>query len=369
LDEYKRIATRLLADLVPFGVDKANSNCSRLSRLPGANRLHGAIGDGLQRLLFLNPSVPPLQETDLKAFEDSLSLPAIDDKPLRKLVAEALPRYQSMRANAGRLGVPYGIPQLDHLSGGMKPGQTIAVSGKTGGCKSTYAMHVITTALDNHYGVSLFSLEMDREEVFDLMVSKRLRINRNKFNHGRFTDYDFHDIEERIGEMEDLPLYINDSSLTSADQIRLEVMQLKSAGKIHLVVVDYIQFVNPEWSKDNREQQVAQISHKLRSLAREAKIPFVVLSQLNDEGKLRESRVIAHNANVVLSVEVEKSDKPNLDDTVRVSVTKGRSLPLADYNMKFDRSYATLIGDPHEQPGASHLTSCPPDTEPQHNNQ
>ncbi len=333
-EKYKEMADRVLSALQPFGIDKANGNCSRLSRLPGAPRQIQAVGECLQRLIWLNSSVPALTDSGLTLFEESLQIPAIEEKPLRALAQAAIPRYREMMANVGRLGVRMGIGDLDALSGGMKAGQTIVVSGKTGGGKTTLGLHIINTALTDGHGVLLFSLEMDREEIFDLMVANRCQINRNKFNNGRFHESDLEKIGSNLEAFENLPLYIDDSPMTGVEQVRLRVAQLRD--KIKLVVVDYIQFVNPEWTKEVREQQVALISHKLRAMARETRLPFVILSQLNDEGKLRESRVISHNANVVMNIEVE-------EQKVSIEIIKGRGIPTGTYHLHFDRLYNRLL--------------------------
>jgi hypothetical protein len=94
--------------------------------------------------------------------------------------------------------------------------------------------------------------------------------------------------------------------------------------------------VNPGLTKDSREQQIAGISHTLRAVARESQLPFIVLSQLNEEGKLRESRVIAHNANIVMLVDID-------GDIFTVKVKKGRGIPLDDYKLTYDRTHAQLI--------------------------
>jgi replicative DNA helicase len=188
---------------------------------------------------------------------------------------------------------------------------------------------------------------MDRDEIFDLLVSERTGVNRNKFNTGKFSDYDVKLMTDQFGTISNLPLYIEDSALSGVEQIQDRVWQLKTDSKIGLVVVDYIQFVNPGLTRENREQQIAGISHGLRSLARETQLPMIVLSQLNDEGKLRESRVIAHNANVVMMVEIQPGGR------FRVSVTKGRGIPCGDYFLTFDALFARLIPDPVSLPDSS----------------
>lgn len=342
-NNYDETAKRILANLEPFGVDKANKNPSRLCRVPGATRTLYATGDGLQRLLFLNPTVAPLSDEALKRFEESLEFPAIEERPLYHIARDSIARYEDLRANVGKLGVPYGIPKLDYLSGGMKPGQTIVIAGETGGGKSTMALHTVQAALNAGHGVALFSLEMDREEVFDLIMSNRCDIDRNKFNHGRFSDFDLQQMAEHIPGIARLPLYIEDSALSSADQIRVRTLQLKAAGKLGLVVVDYIQFVNPGMTKENREQQIAGISHTLRALARETKLPMLILSQLNDEGRLRESRVIAHNANVVMLITLEKHESI---ETCKVKIIKGRGIPKGEYALDFNSRFGRLAGEP-----------------------
>lgn len=339
-NQFKELAERLLEAVKPFGFDGANKNPSRLCRLPGAVRKIGAVNGGLQRVLWIDSECKPLTHDFLRQFEDSLKLPAVLENPLLPIAADSLDRYSYMLANAGKLGVPTGLPKLDAVSGGWKKGQTIVISGATGGGKTTFALHCILAALQAEIGVLLFSLEMDREEIFDLLVSSKCRIDRNKFNTGRFNQHDMAIMADKIGGISKMPLWIEDSAMTSLAQIRLRTSQLIADNKIGLVVVDYIQFVNPDFKGDNREREVAHISHELRAMTRDLKIPMLVLSQLNDQGLLRESRVVSHNANIVLNVKVE-------GDNVTVTVIKGRGIPYGDYKLTFDRMFATLVPEPY----------------------
>jgi KaiC/GvpD/RAD55 family RecA-like ATPase len=340
LEVYKKTAKRVVELLKPFGIDQANTNCSRLSRLPGAKRIIGASNGGLQELLWLNPNTQLLAEDDLMKFERSLKFPAIEEKPLLALARLSLDRYDYMLNNIGKLGVPTGIPEFDDISGGLKDGQTIVVAGETGGGKSTFGLHLACVALDAGYGVGLFSLEMDKEEIFDLMVSRKTDVSRNKFNTGKFSNEDIEQIKCHMPSIVSLPLYIDDSALLTVEDISNRVMQLKADGRIRLVIVDYIQFVAPGQSRDSREQQVAQVSHGLRALSREAKVPMVILSQLNEEGKLRESRVIAHNANIVMLVEMGEAES-----SMTVKVVKGRGVPKGEYKLRFDAQFCRLVAE------------------------
>lgn len=334
-EKFRATVGHLFGLLRPFGIDQANSNPSRLCRLPGATRKIGAVDTGEQRLLWLNPNVAPLTDETLQRFEESLAFPYPEEKPMKRIAQRAIERYDWMVNNKGKLGVPTGIPLFDKITGGLKNGWTYVVGGPTGGGKSTLALHMAASALNAGVGVLLFSLEMDQDEIFDLLASNYATVDRNCFNNGEFTAADMQRLTANIGTLSNLPLWIDDSALTSAEQIKARVFQLKADNKIGLVIVDYAQFVNPTQFRDNREQQVAAISYTLRATAREAKLPMIVVSQLNDEGKIRESRVLAFNANVVMRTEVQ-------EDRFIVHVEKGRGIPLGRYELVFDRTYARL---------------------------
>jgi KaiC/GvpD/RAD55 family RecA-like ATPase len=335
---YTEAVARVLASLEPFGFDRANKNPSRLSRLPGAQRTIGAKGDGVQRLLYLDPQAKAMDAEAFSAFELHLKLPLVSERPFRQIITSAVHRYIELELNKGKSGVPTGITDFDAISGGLKPGQMIVIAAQTGGGKTTLATNIINTAAwHNNIGVALFTLEMDRHEICDLLVSLNCGVNRNVFNNGNFSMRDMAAITAHLEQFNNLPLWISDEPVMTVEQIRLRVLQLKAENKIGLVVVDYLQFVSGgESFRDNREQQIAAISRGLRSLAKEAKIPVIALSQLNDEGKLRESRVIAHDAHIVILVEeIDSGD-------MMVKVVKGRSIPKGEYLMRFHRELGRL---------------------------
>ena len=152
----------------------------------------------------------------------------IDANPLLETARHAVDRYEHMHNNRGRLGIPYGIDKLDHISGGMKPGQTIVVAGVTGGGKSTLGLHMIKSALTAGYGVGLFSLEMDRNEIFDLIMADVCSVDRNKFNTGFFAEADFPLLTGGLGKLQYLPLFIEDEAETTVEDIKARVLQLRS---------------------------------------------------------------------------------------------------------------------------------------------
>lgn len=334
-EEYKARAQRILAALSPFGIDLANKNPSRLSRLPGAIREIGAAGDGLQRLLYINPKDQPFTDKDLQHFENSLLLPVIDESPFRKVVFDSVCRYEELYENRGKLGVPTGFLDFDRDTGGLKEGQMTVVAAETNGGKSTFAINIVNNAINKGFGVALFTLEMDRDEITDLIVSMNCLIDRNCFNTGYFSDRDIEKMTLDAPKLAKLPLWIFDDATITAEQVQKRVTQLKAEKKISLVVIDYIQLLSPSDPREPREQQVAGIARAIRVSAKESKLPFIILSQLNDEGKLRESRVVAHEAHNVILLETDH-------DTMTVKVVKGRRIMKKNYQLNYQAQYCRV---------------------------
>ena len=330
-ESYAKAVARIVEAIKPFGFDGGNKNPSRLSRLPGAHRTILAVGDGMQRLLWINPKPHSITEDELKKFELSLKIPVLEDRPMARLVKDSIARYEELWENRGKLGVPTGIADFDKHSGGLRDGQLTVIAAESGGGKSTVALNFANAALKAGMGVALFTLEMDRDEICDLLISINCGVNRNVFNTGQFTNGDMDKIAVGTRQLAGYPLWIEDQPTLTVDEIRERTLQLKREKNIRLAILDYIQIVSPKDPREPREQQVASITRAIRSLSKEVRIPFVVLSQLNDEGKVRESRVVAHEAHNVIMIEGVRENKP-----VLMRVVKGRRIGCGSYPLYFD---------------------------------
>jgi archaellum biogenesis ATPase FlaH len=340
-DSYAATAKRVLGSLVQFGFDPINKNASRLSRLAGASRQIGALNSGEQTLLWLNDVPQAFGEKELVLFESHLELPLIEEKPLKQVLSDASTRYEEIFQNRGRLGIATGIAEFDHDSGGLKNGQMTIIAAETGIGKTTLAMNMVNAALHAGVGVAMFSMEMDRDEICDQLVAMNCGVNRNVFNTGNFSEQDVQKITAMTHQLSEMPLWIFDEPVQTTSQIRSRTFQLSEENKIGLVVIDYIQFTSVMDTRDSREQQIAGISRAIRSLAKEAKKPVVALSQLNDEGKLRESRVIAHDAHTVILLEGDMQD-----GEMKMRVVKGRSIPKKEYKLIAEARYCRLRSAP-----------------------
>ena len=226
---------------------------------------------------------------EIEVFERQTTRP-LPQRNLRRAVAESIDRYEEI-LSGGRTGLYTGIKALDTLSGGLKPGNLVVVAGRTGGYKTTFALNIARHVAMTQQ-VALFSLEMSRQEIIDLLFSMTLQVNRNHFNTGTFTPEEMDKIASRHEEVERLKIAVFRGTLTGIEDIRSDCMSLSCDDPddpIGLVIVDYLQLMSIKGWKGNREGEVATISHGLKALAMEHNCPVIALSPAqrggHDQGK------------------------------------------------------------------------------------
>lgn len=331
--EYVALAEKILALIEPFGFDQSNKNPSRLSRLPGAVRKVKASGDGRQELLYLNPAPPPL---NFEEFKLQVTPPFVSNAPMVRVVRECRERYEDLFNNRGNTGLRTGIPSFDADTGGLKRGNFVVVAAETNVGKSTLTLNIINQVLRDKKTVALFTLEMDSGEIADMLFSINYSVDRNCFNTGKFEQRELEIISSAAKEVAKLPLHIFDDPNITVDDVRTTCLKLKEEHDLALIVVDYLQLVSPPpLARDSREQQIAQIGRSLKGIAKECKVPLIAVSQLNEEGKIRESRAIAHDAHIVFLLEWNGDD-------LMLKVTKGRSIQKRNYPLNFTPKYCRM---------------------------
>ncbi len=186
--------------------------------------------------------------------------------------------------------IPTGFSKFDGLfkQGGPTEGNLIIVAGKTGDGKSSWALNVVQNCALRGIPAKVYSLEMDRN---DLAVRSSLFFAREAPN-----------FEDCLAQAADMPVWFSDRPDRTMDSVRADIRISALRHGIKIAVVDYLQLAKSIQTKDNRERQVADMSRTLKVAAGESKVLVYALSQLNDEGKLRESRAIEQDADGVVYV-------------------------------------------------------------------
>jgi replicative DNA helicase len=231
-----------------------------------------------------------------------------------------------------------GFTDLDTLLRGLYGGDT-TILGAPSGCGKTALMLCIAdhvARLDQH--VAIASLEMPAEQLFARLAAIRCGVNIQDALDGTVP----HDLLEvytsALGELAALPITTMDEGDLSIMQLRANLRYLHTINPIRLVMVDYLQLVKGEGH--NREQEVASVSRGLKALAKELRVPVFALSQLNDDGQVRDSRTIFHDASQVLILSREELIDPDTDKKgiAEIHVTKNRNGPTGVVPLRFFRS-------------------------------
>ncbi|MCL2743813.1 MAG: replicative DNA helicase, partial [Planctomycetaceae bacterium] len=191
-------------------------------------------------------------------------------------------RYFELKLQGKTDGVETGFHKLDELIDGMHPNELIILAARPSMGKTALALNIVEhIAIDNRKPVLFVSLEMSKMELALRLICSRGGINGNKIRRNilstdekiRFTDF--------ANELMHVPLHIDDTPNRSVSDITAVARRLKNQHDLQLVVIDYLGLVAPDEPKDQRQEQVAKITRRLKILARELKVPVLCLAQLN----------------------------------------------------------------------------------------
>jgi replicative DNA helicase len=220
----------------------------------------------------------------------------------------------------GISGIPTGFADLDQLTNGLHPGQMIVVGARPGLGKSTLAMDFArAAAIANGRTTAFLSLEMDMVSELNMRIlSAEARVALHHLRSGNMTDDDWTRVARRMPDVTAAPLYVNDTARTFPE-IQAKIRRFKNRfPELGLVVIDYLQLIETGGSRrpETRQQEVSDISRKLKLLAKELQVPIVVLAQLNRASEyradkrpgiaeLRESGAIEQDADIIILIHRE----------------------------------------------------------------
>jgi replicative DNA helicase len=252
-------------------------------------------------------------------------------------------------------GVPTGFADLDNLTSGFQPSDLVIVAGRPSMGKTAFCLGIAQhAAMHADTGVAVFSLEMAKEQLAMRMLCSEARVDLARVRTGHLSDREFPKLAMAAGRLADAPIYIDDTPALSVLELRAKARRLKRdpAAKLGLVVVDYIQLMRSSEGRDNREQEISEISRSLKALAKELQVPVVALSQLNRQvenrnppiprlADLRESGAIEQDADVICFLYreeyyVEDTDKRGVAEVI---VAKQRNGPIGNVELTFLKEF------------------------------
>lgn len=214
------------------------------------------------------------------------------------------------------LGIASGLTDLDKLTGGFRPGQLIVIAARPSMGKSALALNMAThAAVDLNKKVAIFTMEMAKEEILMRMFSSASEVPMDTMLKGfGLNEEKMIRISQAAEGMSKKHIYIDDQGTNTPLEIRAKARRLAAqVNGLDLIIIDYLQLMTASKSKDNRQQEISEISRALKVLAKDLNIPVIALSQLNrmlesrDNKRpvlsdLRESGAIEQDADLVMFI-------------------------------------------------------------------
>lgn len=256
-----------------------------------------------------------------------------------------------MKQDAALGGLETGFTDYDAMTGGLHGSELIILAARPSMGKTALALNIAEHASVMLKVPTLFvSLEMSAIELGDRLLCSVARVNSSRLRNGTISNEDRGRLVAHAAEISQCPLYVDDTPTRTMTEISAAARRLKRKSGLGLVVIDYLQLIEPDNPKDPRQEQVSKIARRLKGLSRELDVPVLCLAQLNRQAEaskdnkprlshLRESGAIEQDADVVMFVHREEYYQTNEEDRARVAgeadliVQKQRNGPTGDVKL------------------------------------
>ena len=274
------------------------------------------------------------------------------------LITNAIQSIEELKNKKdGLSGVPSGFSKLDRVTSGWQKSDLIIIAGRPGMGKTALALTMARNIAINHKSpIGIFSLEMSSDQLVNRLISSESEIPSGKLRKGNLEEYEFVQLHEKIRDLAEAPIYIDDTPGLSVFELRAKARRLVKNHGVHIIIVDYLQLMTAGGNKSgNREQEISTISRSLKGIAKELKIPVIALSQVNRGvesrtstskrpilADLRESGAIEQDADIVTFIYRPEYYKiyewENSDDSrgqAEIIIAKHRNGSLENIRLKF----------------------------------
>ncbi len=262
----------------------------------------------------------------------------------------------------GLSGVPSGYTGIDRVTLGWQPSDMIIIAARPSMGKTAFVLTMARNmAVDHKIPVALFSLEMSSIQLVKRLMISETGLSGDKIKGGKkLEQYEWEQLHDRLAELSQAPLYIDDTPSLSIYEFRSKARRLVSSAGVKAIVIDYLQLMTgPPELKGMREQEVSTISRSLKSIAKELNIPIIALSQLSRAvetrggarrpqlSDLRESGAIEQDADLVLFIHRPEyygiEDDPSMKGMTEIIIAKHRNGEVCDVPMRFRSSEVKFV--------------------------
>lgn len=276
----------------------------------------------------------------------SLLFRAIEEIGIRKNATDSL------------TGVPSGFSVLDRMTSGWQPSDLVIIAARPGMGKTAFVVSSLrNAAVDFQLPVAIFSLEMSSVQLVNRMISAEAELESEKIRRGDLVEHEWEQLLHKTNKLSNAPIFIDDTPALSILELRAKSRRLVSQHGVKLIIIDYLQLMTGDTSKNlggNREQEIASISRALKGIAKELNVPVIALSQLSRAvetrggdkkpqlSDLRESGSIEQDADMVMflyrpeyyGITADENGMPN-NGVSELIIAKHRNGKTGTTNLKF----------------------------------
>ena len=316
--------------------------------------------------------------------------------PWADAIDDSFRRIDRLFESGGRLmeGLSTGYKYLDETLQGLKPGEMIVIAARPSVGKTSLAMNIaescalgqmMSTGMPVPYDggkkhpVAIFSLEMPVEQLTKRMLAGRAQVNMWRLNRNLVSKNEkqmlTNNLMQAMGDLKNAPFYIDDSAGLDVMDLRSRARRMKKQHGIELIVIDYLQLCCcREGARQGRQIEVSMISQQIKAMAKELKVPVIVLSQLSRANEqrdqkyekpklsdLRDSGAIEQDADVVFLLRrpSKNSNDPEAQDKTLayVDIAKNRNGETGEVKMSFIREFVRFVDREPEHTGTDNFQS------------
>src|SRR5438309_2471019 len=282
---------------------------------------------------------------------------------MKDQVMEAIESIEKLYERKGGItGISTGFVEFDRMTSGLHAAEMIVIAGRPSMGKTALAMNIAEhAAIQEKLPVGVFSLEMSSQQLVQRLLCSRARVNLQKVRDGFLGEHDFPSLTAAASKLAEAKIFIDDSASLSILELRAKARRLKAQQDVRVLIVDYLQLLRStsRRAQDNRQLEISEISAGLKGLAKELKIPIIVVAQLNrnpeirtGSGKgvprladLRESGAIEQDADLVgLLIREEyyadsDEERTELEGKAELIIAKQRNGPIGQVKLTFLKDF------------------------------
>lgn len=292
-------------------------------------------------------------------FEVSQNKATGNFKNIKDVLIDVYDNIEQLHHHKGDVtGVPTGFKDLDRITSGFQKNDLIIIAARPSVGKTAFALNIAqNVAIHARENVAIFSLEMGAEQLVMRMLCAEGNIDAQRLRTGKLEEEDWSKLTMAMGSLSDAGIYIDDTPGIKVSEIRSKCRRLKQEHGLGMVLIDYLQLIQGSGnSKENRQQEVSEISRSLKALARELEVPVIALSQLSRSveqrqdkrpmmSDIRESGSIEQDADIVGFLYRDdyydkESEKENI---IEIIIAKQRNGPVGTVELAFVKEYNKFV--------------------------